>query len=45
MKRKFLVLLCAISVIFSGCSIVEEYGRGTLENKEIKKSGRDVADF
>ena len=38
MKRKFLVLLCAISVIFSGCSIVEEYGRGTLENKEIKKS-------
>lgn len=38
MKRKFLVLLCAISVVFSGCSIVEEYGRGTLENKEIKKS-------
>lgn len=38
MKRKFLVLLCAISVIFSGCSIVEEYGRGTLENKEIKKA-------
>lgn len=38
MKRKFLVLLCALSVIFSGCSIVEEYGRGTLENKEIKKS-------
>ncbi len=38
MKRKFLVLLCAISVIFSGCSIVEEYGRGTLENKEKKKS-------
>lgn len=38
MKRKFLVLLWAISVIFSGCSIVEEYGRGTLENKEIKKS-------
>ena len=38
MKREFLVLLCAISVIFSGCSIVEEYGRGTLENKEIKKS-------
>lgn len=38
MKRKFLVLLCAISVIFSRCSIVEEYGRGTLENKEIKKS-------
>ena len=38
MKRKFLVLLCTISVIFSGCSIVEEYGRGTLENKEIKKS-------
>ena len=38
MKRKFLVLLCAVSVIFSGCSIVEEYGRGTLENKEIKKS-------
>lgn len=38
MKRKFLVLLCAISVIFLGCSIVEEYGRGTLENKEIKKS-------
>lgn len=38
MKRKFLVLLCTISVIFSGCSIVEEYGRGTLENKEIKKA-------
>lgn len=40
MKRKFLVLLCAISVIFSGCSIVEEYGRGTLENKEIKKADK-----